>query len=200
MARFNRLSAADRRSALIEASLECMAEGGITAFTVDKVSARANVSRGLITHHFGGMSGLLAAIYAHLYAEVLPARSDLPPGTSRLDALIDVLFDPRFFNRPALNTWLTMWGVIANTPDLAEPHRLQYGSYIASVAEIIAESVAVPDPVLTARLLICFVDGLSLQHCIDPPSMPAELARQACLDFMARQALTTPEPRTAPAA
>lgn len=185
--RFNRLSAADRRMALIEASLACMADSGIAGFTVDKVSERANVSRGLITHHFGGMSGLLAAIYEHLYAQVIPPAAPLLPGKTRLDALIEVLFDPQFFNRPALNTWLTMWGVIANTPDLAEAHRQQYGDYIATVAGIITDSMAVEDPSLLARLLICFVDGLSMQHCIDPPSMPAEVARQACLDFMARQ-------------
>lgn len=201
--RFTRLSAADRRLALIEAALACMAEGGPSGFTVDRVCARAGVSRGLVTHHFGGMSGLLAAVYTHLYAEVIPNAATLPPGPSRLTALIDVLFDPRFFNRAALNTWLTMWGSISNTPELMEEHRKHYATYIAMVIELIEEearatqtpaalpSASLPAAILSpaeadslARSFICLVDGLCLQHCIDPPSMPAEVARKAALDFI----------------
>ena len=185
-ARFTRLAAADRRAALIEAALACMAEGGITAFTVDRSSAKAGVSRGLITHHFGGMAGLLAATYAQLYAQVIPTADSLPPGASRLDALLDALFAPQFFNRAALNMWLTMWGAIANTPELTAEHRLQYANYINMVAEVIAERAPTAriDPTHLARTFICLVDGLSLQHCIDPPSMPAQMARQACQDFL----------------
>ncbi len=187
--RFTRLAAADRRLALIEAALACMADGGLSAFTVDRVCARAGVSRGLVTHHFGGMSGLLAAAYAHLYVQTIPNLATLPPGTSRLTALIDVLCDPKYFNRPALNVWLTMWGAISNTPELTQEHRRQYAVYVAMVVDVISERAAasgsVIDADMTARTFISLVDGLSLQHCIDPPSMPAEMARNVCIDFFA---------------
>ena len=52
-ARFTRLAAADRRAGLIEAALTCMAEGGITAFTVDRISAKAQVSRGGLRRQVG---------------------------------------------------------------------------------------------------------------------------------------------------
>jgi hypothetical protein len=124
---------------------------------------------------------------------VIPSADTLsqnaPDGTSRLDALLGILFDPQFFNRPALNMWLTMWGAIANTPELTAEHRRQYAHYVDMVAGLIAERPDKPkglDPALLARTFICLVDGLSLQHCIDPPSMPAETARQACRDFLTR--------------
>ena len=46
--RYVRLTPAERRSALIEAALACIAEGGIRAFTVDRICEKAQVSRGLI--------------------------------------------------------------------------------------------------------------------------------------------------------
>ncbi len=183
--RFTRLSAADRRATLIAAALECMAEGGITAFTVDRISTKAGVSRGLITHHFGGMAGLLAATYAHLYAQAIPSPETLSEGPGRLMILIDALFDPRFFNRSALNMWLTMWGAIANTPELTEEHRRQYAGYITMVADMLAERAPRTDATTLAKTFICLVDGLSLQHCIDPPSMPPEVAKAAAIDFLA---------------
>ena len=186
--RFIRLPAADRRSALIEAALACMAEGGISAFTVDRVCRKAVVSRGLITHHFGSMAGLLTAVYAKIYAQAIPNAQDLQIGQNRLMALIDALFDPAQFNRAALNLWLTLWGAIANTPELAEEHRRQYAGYLGMVTETLAEHATAMDRVIDSRTLakslICFVDGLGLQHCIDPASMPAILARQACLDLL----------------
>lgn len=181
--RFTRLPAADRRLTLIDAALACMAEGGMAGFSVDKVCARAGVSRGLVTHHFGGMAGLLAATYAHLYAKAIPTSVSLPQEGSRLVALLDALFDPAQFNRPALNVWLTMWGAISNTPELMAEHRRQYAGYVDLVAGILAEHRQTDDAKALARRFICLVDGLSLQHCIDPPSMPPDVARQAALDF-----------------
>ena len=186
--RFTRLPAADRRLTLIEAALACMAEGGMAGFSVDKVCARAGVSRGLVTHHFGGMTGLLAATYAHLYAKAIPTSVSLPQEGSRLIALLDALFDPAQFNRPALNVWLTMWGAISNTPELMAEHRRHYAGYVDLVARILSEHRQTDDAKALARQFICLVDGLSLQHCIDPPSMPADVARQAALDFALQNA------------
>ncbi|MGV8985408.1 MAG: TetR/AcrR family transcriptional regulator [Cypionkella sp.] len=186
--RFSRLTAADRRTALIEAALACMAEGGISAFTVDRVCTKAGVSRGLITHHFGGMADLLAASYAHIYAQAIPSAAALPHGPQRLSALLDSLFDPAQFNRPALNIWLTLWGAISNTPELAAEHRRQYPVYCQMVAQTLTDEALIRGRQIEAdslaKSLISFVDGLGLQHCIDPESLPAAQARQACTEFL----------------
>jgi TetR/AcrR family transcriptional repressor of bet genes len=187
--RYTRLAAADRRAALIEAALACIARGGIRAFTVDQICAEARVSRGLITHHFGSMNALLAAVYSHIYAASTPTLADLPEDRPKILSLIDHFFAPAFFNREALNIWLTLWAEISNNPDLKAEHRHQYRAYHALIATALAEHAA-PDrradaPAL-ARTLICLVDGLGLQHCIDPEAMPAEVARQSCLDLIAR--------------
>ena len=177
MARFTRLNAEDRRLMLIEAAASCMAEGGLAAFTVDRICARANVSRGLITHHFGSIAGLMAATYAHLYDEDIPGA-----GPQGLEALFDSLFDPAKFNRPRLNAWLALWSAIANSPELTAEHRSRYGAYRAQVAAALAARGA---PESLAPGLIALIDGLSLQHCIDPESMPPEAARAACEAFLA---------------
>jgi AcrR family transcriptional regulator len=178
-ARFIRLSGDDRRAALIEAALACIAEGGIAAFTVDRVCDKAGVSRGLITHHFGAMNILLAAAYSHIYAKAYPPRTDLT-------ALIDHIFSPAQFNRDNLNIWLTLWAEISNNPDLGAEHRAQYVGYKAMVATALQQAApTLQDAPTLAPSLICRVDGLGLQHCIDPQSMPPAVARQACLDLLA---------------
>ena len=177
-ARFVRLSGDDRRAALIEAALACIAEGGIAAFTVDRICDKAGVSRGLITHHFGAMNTLLAAVYSHIYAASLPPRTNI-------GALIDHFFSPAQFNRDALNIWLTLWSEISNNPDLRAEHRAQYASYHAMITAALTDAApTLPDAPALARALICLVDGLGLQHCIDPASMSPAQARQACLNLL----------------
>lgn len=184
--RFTRMTSEDRRVQLMDVALAGLAKGGIQEFTVDRICQAAGVSRGLILHHFGSMGGLLAAVYARLYRETTPNLATMPAET-RLTALIDGTFAPKAFNRDTLNAWVALWGQIANTPKLREEHRRQYAAYVEDVSAAIAALSAAQDidaPAL-AKALICLIDGLCLQHCLDPEAMTAEAAKAACRDFLA---------------
>jgi TetR/AcrR family transcriptional regulator, transcriptional repressor of bet genes len=188
MPRFARLSSADRRAQLMDVALAGLAKGGIQDFTVDKICQAAGVSRGLILHHFGSMAGLLAAVYARLYRDTTPDLLALPAET-RIDALIEGLFAPKSFNRDTLNAWVALWGQIANSPTLRDEHRRQYRAYLDDVTGAVA-AVTVAKGRATearplARSLICLIDGLCLQHCLDPESLTPEAAKDACRAFMA---------------
>jgi len=188
MARFTRLSSEDRRAQLMDVALAGLAKGGIQEFTVDRICAAAGVSRGLILHHFGSMSGLLAAVYARLYRDTTPDLATLPPH-GRIEALIEGNFAPKSFNRETLNAWVALWGQIANTPALRDEHRRQYQAYLDEVAEALAALATARGRSVDARplakSLICLIDGLCLQHCLDPDAMPAEAAKEACRAFLA---------------
>ncbi len=186
--RFTRLSSEDRRAQLMDVALAGLAKGGIQEFTVDRICQAAGVSRGLILHHFGSMGGLLAAVYARLYRETTPNLASLP-ANSRLEALIDGTFAPKAFNRDTLNAWVALWGQIANTPKLREEHRRQYAAYVEDVSAALAALSTAQGRGIEARplakALICLIDGLCLQHCLDPEAMPADAAKAACHAFLA---------------
>lgn len=188
MARFTRLTSEDRRAQLMDVALTGLAKGGIQEFTVDRICAAAGVSRGLILHHFGSMGGLLAAVYARLYRDTTPDLSTLPPHT-RIEALIEGTFAPKAFNRDTLNAWVALWGQISNTPDLRDEHRKQYEVYLAQVSDAIDALATARGRTVEARplakSLICLIDGLCLQHCLDPEAMPPDVAADACRAFLA---------------
>ncbi|MCC0062539.1 MAG: TetR family transcriptional regulator C-terminal domain-containing protein [Defluviimonas sp.] len=190
-ARFTRMSAPERRAELVAAALACMARGGIQDFTVDRICAKAGVSRGLITHHFGSMNGLLAAVYGAMYSAATEAARAPAPGESRLSVLLDAFFAPAVFNRSALTVWLTLWGQIAVNAELRAAHRAHYARYLDDVAlainEVAAANGRVVDPEALARTTICLVDGLGIQHCVDPASMPARRAKAACRRLLVPQ-------------
>jgi TetR/AcrR family transcriptional regulator, transcriptional repressor of bet genes len=151
---------------------------------VDKVVAEAGVSRGLITHHFGSMDGLLVALYSRMYGEWIAAISLPRPGLSRIDALIDALVSPELFSRDVLNTWLTLWGEIATNPVLRAEHRQRYSEYRASIATILREAARPDAPAFDAEAIaatfICLIDGLSVQRCVEPEMLSEAAARATC--------------------
>jgi AcrR family transcriptional regulator len=178
-----RLSAEDRRALLEDAARVCIARGGIRDFTVDKIVAEAGVSRGLITHHFGSMDGLLVAVYSRMYGEWIAAISAPRPGFSPIEALVEALVSPPLFSRDVLNVWLTLWGEIANNPVLRAEHRARYSEYRETIAAALREAAphgSSMDVDTVASALICLVDGLGVQRCIEPDILPEAVARSTC--------------------
>lgn len=188
MARFTRLPSEDRRAQLIDVGLACLAEGGILHFTVDRICKTAGVSRGLVLHHFGSMAEMLTAVYTRLYRDTVPDLAALPP-EDRLEALIDGVFAPKAFSRDTLAAWLALWGQIAVTPPLQAEHQRQYRLYLAQVSDAVAALAAARgrqvDAHRLAISLICLIDGLCLQQCMDPDAIGPQAARLACREFLA---------------
>lgn len=183
-----RLSAEERRALLEDAACACMARGGIRDFTVDKVIAEAGVSRGLITHHFGSMDGLLVAVYTRMYRDWLAVMESPRPGLSRIEAMVDALVSPALFDREVVNIWLTLWGEIANNPVLRDTHRQLYGDYRASIMAALSEAAHANgreiDAETVATAFICLIDGFGVQRCVEPALLSEEKARAACWAFL----------------
>ena len=194
-ASYVRLAPDNRRAALIHAARTCIAEGGIAAFNVDQVCAQAGVSRGLVTHHFGSMNALLASVYQHAHAVSMPVLADLPRDWPLILSVLDHLFAPGIFNRQSLNVWLTLWARISNHPDLRDIHRTHYRAYHQMIAAALHEAgLGVQQAGTLAQSLTCLIDGLGLQHCIDPESMPSQVARQSCTALLAHHIPTLADP------
>ncbi len=186
--RFRRYAAEERSQMLIEAGLACLAEGGIRAFTVDNICKRAEVSRGLITHHFGSKDGLLAAVYAAAYKPLLDAigPQDGPPPA--LPALLDILFSQVNYTRESVNIWLAIWGEAATNPAIRDGHRALYGAYRAAVEAAIADHARARGLTVEAGALavsvIGLVDGLWLELCLDPDHLTPARARDAAMRLL----------------
>lgn len=63
--KFTRESAEQRKLALIEATLELVAEKGVRGATVRGIADRAQVTQGLIRHYFSSKEDLITAAFEH---------------------------------------------------------------------------------------------------------------------------------------
>lgn len=187
--RYRRYPKETRGIMLVEAGLACLARGGITAFTVDNICREAQVSRGLIQHHFGSKDALLAAVYATMYDRFTEVFEAAGEGGLSLADLVDACVAPEVFNAASLKTWLALWGEIANNAELRRVHRMRYLDLLDRVALAVAVEAERHGCRVDARsVAIQFValsDGLWLEHGIDTGMLSQEDARQALSDFLA---------------
>ena len=199
--KFERIAPDARRARLIDASIACLAKGGIQGFTVDNICHEAGTSRGLNTHHFGSKNALLAAIYASIYSKVLEklARSETKPQS--IDELVEMIFGDSSLSRDYLNVWLALWGEIAVNPALQVEHRKNYALYREHIARAISafargRGVTV-DSYDVATILISLVDGLWLEQCIDQSLLSLDRAKDLCRRTLAAVLASQPDRRPA---
>ena len=189
--RFARKPPAERRRLLIEAAIRCLAEGGMSAFTIDRICREAGVSRGLINHHFDGKEALLLSVYETMtehIAEMPHAGLAEADPVKRLNAMIEISFAEDVVAQSQLRAWLAVWGEVAADPRLRALHRKRYEDYSgglsSAIAAIAKKRRRKVDAEALARMLIALIDGLWLEWCLDASLLSAEQAKAACYDLL----------------
>lgn len=85
------------RTALLDATIDCLVELGYARTSVQEICARARVSKGALQHHFQSKPDLMAAAVRHLTEQLKQQRIDVverqPAGTPRVEVAIDLLWE-----------------------------------------------------------------------------------------------------------
>lgn len=185
---FQRKSADDRRRELIVAGIACLGQGGMAAFTIDRICKQAGISRGLINHHFNTKEELLSCIYAEMTDHLVQDHGGLQDG-ELLAQIIATSFDEASFNRANMRAWLAIWGQVPSNPVLSKMHKQRYDLYKERIKTALRKTSAAEaadcciDSV--ARQLIALIDGLWLEYCLHSNSFSLAAARADCYRFLA---------------
>jgi AcrR family transcriptional regulator len=184
---YERRSTDQRRQDLIDAGIRCLSKDGIGAFTIDRISKEARVSRGLINHHFDGIDDLLAAVYVDMTSAMhgngSQGLSAAGSAEERLAALLKFMFSPPIFAKGTLRAWLALWGEVAANSKLKLAHRQSYERYLENLSKAIAEITKARKCRIDHRQLaitcIALIDGLWLEWCLNPSAVSRDDAEDA---------------------
>ena len=180
-------SRASRREQLIEATIETIANCGLSRTTLTEVAGAAGLSHGLVNFHFRSKDGLLAETLLYLTEEyrenwtrALAAAGPSP--AERLEALIRADYAPAISTPARLKAWCAFWGEAQSRPVYQETCGESDRAYVGTLEEIcaalIVETGAAHDPARIARILRVTIEGtwLDLITMSEPYSRDEALA------------------------
>lgn len=185
--------AAFRRLDLIEATMEVIAADGHVDASVERITAKAGVSRGLIRHYFNSKGELLAEVYRHigeqLNNEVARVSASRPPdGILQLSALVDVIFDPPIFQLNVLSAWYALRDAARTDDVLRKANREVYSWYKTHVRKLFHATAPKGKSKLEidriADGFVALTDGLWLELTIEPYAFRSSYAKQICRDYV----------------
>ncbi|GAA5163852.1 MULTISPECIES: TetR/AcrR family transcriptional regulator [Amycolatopsis] len=85
------------RTALLDATIDCLVELGYARTSMQEICSRAGVSKGAAQHHFADKAELMAAAVAHLTTKRMAALTEsleaLPGGLDAIPAAVDLLWE-----------------------------------------------------------------------------------------------------------
>jgi AcrR family transcriptional regulator len=188
----NRETPEVRRRMLIEATMRSIAKYGYAGTTIETICSEAQVSRGLINHHFGSKEELIRQSYKALRDEWVAqthgsVSEHYDDPEDKLRAMIRVSFGPTMFKQEYLGIWAGFWSAIGKSPALRKMNRELFDkdreAYEAIFEEIGRKRGKRIDARRAALTVIALIDGFWLEWCLDPKSFTAAEAEAACLAF-----------------
>lgn len=167
-----------RRTQLIEATIDCIAEHGISGSTMARVTRRAGLSVGIVSLHFENKDNLLTSTLEHLSEEVratwveIAENQDLD-AAERLRLIALSSFDRRIFIPDKIAVWFAFFGEAPYRQfyrEMVERYDDERGSVIRALCTELIETRQGerPDPDAMVDAIECFSDGLWLNAIVYP--------------------------------
>ena len=164
------MNPADRREAIVAASVDVARRKGLASTTVRDVAAEMGTSSGLIHHYFDSMDDVLAAAFEVVAAQDLEVSAgSMAEAPTAVEAL-------RIFFRTytpadkdwAFQLWLDAWAEAARRPAVQATSRrlnLEWQALLERTIRsgVAAAAFACPDPAGAAWRILSLLDGLALQ-------------------------------------
>ncbi len=183
-----------RRRQLIEATIDSIAERGLSETTLATVTNGAKLSHGIVNFHFKSKELLFAETLEFLVEEhhdLWRGTLDRPNSTplDKLLALVDADFHPTICSRKKIAVWFAFYGEAR--------YRTAYRDKCARIdddrvketeklCQLIKDEGGYDhfDPRMVAQSLEALIDGLWLNMLLYPDLFTPEAAREECLAYL----------------
>lgn len=166
---------------ILQAARRLLDRGGFEALRLQAVAAEAGEAKGSIAYYFGNKAGLVAALVDYLAHDanlsVIRATEGLPIGEQRVHALIDgeerISSDVQNFR-----AFFEILPHVLRDADLRPRVARLYDGYRETMLRCLgaADEERRRRLLPHAMLMIALVDGLAIQHALDPEKIDISLA------------------------
>lgn len=179
-----------RKLLLIQATLRCLKQYGFQGSSVRRICAEADVSVGLINHHYASKDDLVAETYLHLTRTILQRLRGASAqagqrSRDQLTAFFVASFAADILDPTLLEAWIAFWGAVRSTPAMNQAHDASYSEYRAVLGGCLSGLASEHgwrdfDAPLAAISLSALLDGLWLESGLNPATFSPAQGIQMC--------------------
>ena len=187
-----------RRTQMLEAAMEVIADRGLCETRIADVANRAGLSPALVVYYFGSKETLLTEALAYaedlFYIEAFRELTGIEGAKERLVRLIELACPP-VVRREAdeyWTLWVELWSRALRNEEAARKREALERRWRNTIAEVVREGqrsgdFGPCDAERFATYLSALMDGLALQVLFGDPAVSGELANEMCLGAAARE-------------
>ncbi|WP_333834612.1 TetR family transcriptional regulator C-terminal domain-containing protein [Rubrimonas sp.] len=183
-----------RRQQLIDATIDTIAELGVSRATMTEITGRAGLSIGIVNLHFDSKDNLLKATLTHLAEELrlrwgaIHADAALGPA-QKLWGVIGAAFDADIATRNKMRCWFGFFGEAryrAFYREMVAAYDDERAAVVEALLRDLAADGAPPavDPHALTQSLECLSDGLWLGMMLYPDWVDPDAARQRLWELL----------------
>lgn len=179
-----------RQAELISATLTCLRNEGYKGLSIRKIADTAQVSVGLINHHFGSLEKLVSVAYESMAGDILMSLKQMSESghedaDKRIALFIEESFNPSLLDPDLLNAWIVFWGMTRYSPEIDKTHSLTYAKYLEFISALLTdvwnkEQRGECDIRLASISFSSLLDGLWVESCLNSNVFKADDAIAIC--------------------
>jgi TetR/AcrR family transcriptional repressor of bet genes len=176
-----------RRQQLIDATIATIEAHGFAETTIARISQRAGLSAGIVSHYFGGKNALLAATMRWLLSDLRDEmiarqrRGESPIG--RIEAIIAANFAPAQFTPRVCAAWLSFYAQVPHEPELARLHRVYIRRLHSNLRHAFGALLPAEATARAAEGMAALIDGIWAQAALLREA-PRERAHGLANDYL----------------
>ena len=179
-----------RKHLLILATLKCLKKYGFQGTSIRRICEEADVSVGLINHHYKGKDELVVETFTYLSRTYLDLLKDAvrlagEGGRQRLSGLFNVSFGRNILKPTLLESWVAFWGAVHSEASMSRAYDAWYLEFRGLLADGLMRLAKENrwdgfNAHLAAISLSALLDGLWLEYCLNPKTFTPSQGVQMC--------------------
>tara|TARA_B110000263_G_scaffold36329_1_gene27967 strand:+ start:3895 stop:4545 length:651 start_codon:yes stop_codon:yes gene_type:complete len=191
------LSKQARRKQLIEATIKCIADKGLSGTTMADVTQQAGLSLGIVNLHFQSKEKLLIETLSYISDEYTSGLNEIfnddnLTAEQKILAHINFDFSRKIIDRNKLAVWFAFWGETKSRPTYLSI----CASYISEIANNLTHLFALlkqqggystVNPDLVCTCYTALSDGLWLDLLITPKGLKPAQAQAVAMHYLVTQ-------------
>jgi len=166
-----------RRRQLIEATVRTIEAHGFADATIARISQRAGLSSGIISHYFGGKNALLEAtmrsLLTELQRETIARLRQARTPIARIEAILGASFAEAQFTPQVSSVWLSFYAQVQHSPELARLHRVYVQRLRSNLRDAFGQLLSPETAERAAEGMSSMIDGIWVRAALaqEPPDL-----------------------------